>query len=122
MNPAPIAVPSDISIDSLIEDYVYAHHHRWFPVIDGGRVVGSASTREAASVDRGLWHTTPVSRIMTALAAAGIVSPDLDLMTAQMQRSGASRLIVVRNGHMVGLLLSRDIVRELALRRELARA
>jgi Zn-dependent protease/predicted transcriptional regulator len=123
MNRAPVAVPSNISIATMVEKYVYAHHHRWFPVIDGGRVIGSVSTREAASVDRGLWQATPVSRIMSALGPDQIVSPDLDLMTAlmRMQRSGASRLVVVRNGQMVGLLSSRDILQELALRRELAR-
>jgi len=78
-------------------------------------VIGSVGTREAAS-DRGLWHTTPSPDRM--------VSPDLDLMTAliQMQRSGASRLVVVRNGQLVGLLSSRDILQELAVRRELAHA
>ena len=38
MNPDPITVPSDVSVQAFIDDYVYRHHHRWFPVVDDGTV------------------------------------------------------------------------------------
>jgi Zn-dependent protease/predicted transcriptional regulator len=123
MNNSPIAVPSDTLISDF-EGYVYSHHHRWFPVTEDGTLVGSVSTKEVAAIDRGLWDETPVGRIMTHLTPDQLTTPESDLMHAlmQMQRGGASRLMVTRNGQrLVGLLSSRDILRELALRRELAR-
>lgn len=34
MNPDSIAVPSGLSVQDFIDDYVYRYHHRWFPVVD----------------------------------------------------------------------------------------
>jgi CBS domain-containing protein len=58
MNTNPVSVPPEISVTDLVEDYVHAQHHRWFPVIDDGFLVGTVSTREAASIPRTMWATT----------------------------------------------------------------
>jgi Zn-dependent protease/predicted transcriptional regulator len=123
MNPSPIVVRSDISIAELVEGYVYARHHRWFPVVKDGILVGSVSTREAAGIERELWPSVSVARIMVPPAPDALVSPEMDLMAAlrQLGRSGQSRLMVVRGRQLVGLLSSRDILNEIVLRQELAR-
>jgi Zn-dependent protease/predicted transcriptional regulator len=121
MNASPIVVPSDISVAELVENYVYAHHHRWFPVTENGTLVGSVSTREAAALARDLWPGTPVAHIMLAPAPDALVAPETDLMQAlrQLGHSGESRLMVVRDRRLVGLLSSRDILNEFVLRQEL---
>ena len=59
MNPDPITVASGTSVQDFIENSVYRYHHRWFPVVDYGTVVGSVTTRQAASLDRAVWRSVP---------------------------------------------------------------
>lgn len=121
MQTEPIAVSPDVTVAEFIDDYVYLHHHRWFPVVWHGTVAGSVDTRRAAELDRGLWRTTPVGEIMLPFAPEHAVPPETNVLAAlgQMQRGGLARLMVVRDGRLVGILSGRDILAALAVRREL---
>jgi Zn-dependent protease/predicted transcriptional regulator len=121
MNPDPITLAPDTSVQAFIDDYVYRHHHRWFPVVEDGTVVGSVAMQQAASVDRALWPTIPVRRIMRPVSPDDAVEPDTDAYTAlmQMRRSGQSRLMVLHHGRLFGMVSSRDLLDILSLEREL---
>jgi Zn-dependent protease len=123
MNPRPIAVEAAIPIDRLIEDYVYHYHHRWFPVVRDGVVVGTVSTQEAARVPRPSWQTTSVHSIMLPLSADTVVTPETSALTAltQMRRTGQSRLVVARDGDLAGILSSRDLIAVIAFEMEMRR-
>jgi hypothetical protein len=41
MNSDAITVTRGMSVQAFIDDYVYRDHHRWFPVVDVGTVLGS---------------------------------------------------------------------------------
>ncbi|HUF78439.1 MAG TPA: site-2 protease family protein, partial [Thermoanaerobaculia bacterium] len=45
MQAEPVTVPRHISVAELVEDYVYRHHHKLYPVVDGARLVGCVTTR-----------------------------------------------------------------------------
>jgi Zn-dependent protease/predicted transcriptional regulator len=120
MNREPVTVAADVPVATFVEDYVYRHHHRWFPVAEQGRVVGSVSTREAAAVPRSEWPMTPVSAIMLPFAEEDAIDPDTALNDAwrQMRRSGRSRLMVVRAGRLLGILSSSDVLELIALHQQ----
>jgi Zn-dependent protease len=121
MSPKPIVVPAAISVQDFIEDYVYSRHHRWFPISDDGTVIGTVTTQQAAAVDRALWPTMSVMQIMRSLTAEDVVDPGTDAFKALglMRGSGRSRLLVMHNGVLVGILSSRDLVDALSLEQEL---
>jgi Zn-dependent protease/predicted transcriptional regulator len=121
MNPDPIAVAPELSVQAFIDDYVYRFHHRWFPVVDNGMVVGSITTKQAATVDRSDWLAVPVGRIMRPLSRDDAVTPETTAFTAltQMRSTGQSRLMVLRNGALLGILSSRDLLEVLSLEQEL---
>jgi predicted transcriptional regulator len=123
MNPDPITVPSDVSVQAFIEDYVYRHHHRWFPVVDDGTVVGSVTLQQAASMDRTLWPAVPIGQIMRHLSPEDAVGPDTDSFATlmQMRRTGQSRLMVLHHGRLFGMVSSRDLLDILSLEQELHR-
>lgn len=116
MSRQPVAVPSDLPIAAFVEDFVYRHHHRWFPVEADGRVIGSVSTREAAAVPRIDWPGRVVGAIMRPLSDDDRIDPNAGLITAwqQMQRTRRSRLMVMRAHHLVGILSSRDVLNLIA--------
>ena len=47
-------------------DYVYRHHYKMFPVVDGGRLVGCVGLRDIKELPRERWGTTPISAVMSA--------------------------------------------------------
>ena len=123
MNTDPITVASGASVQTFIDDYVYRYHHRWFPVVDDGTVVGSMAMQQAASMDRALWPVVPVGQVMRPLSPDDVVGPDANAFAAlaQMRRTGQSRLMVLHHGRLFGMVSSRDLLDVLALEQELHR-
>jgi len=121
MNRDPIAVVPNISIAAFIDDFVYRHHHRSFPVTRQGLLAGCVGTEQAAKIDRSAWSTTPVERIMAPCGPEDVVGPKADALAAlaQMRRSGRSRLWVVEEGRLVGVLSLHDMLELLAVKLEL---
>lgn len=120
MNRQPITVQADLPVAAFVEEHVYRHHHRWFPVEREGRVVGAVSTKEAAAVPRQEWPATPVGSIMRPVGEEDTIGPDAALTEAwrRMRRSGRSRLMVVRGGRLEGILSSRDVLELIAVRQQ----
>ena len=123
MNPDPITVTPGASVQTFIDDYVYRYHHRWFPVVDDGEVVGSVEMRQAASIDRALWPTVPLAQIMRPLSPDDVIGPDTNASTTlmQMRRTGQSRLMILHNGRLFGVVSSRDLLDALSIEQELHR-
>jgi Zn-dependent protease len=55
MNRRPITVPPDLSVREFVEDYVYRHHHKVFPVVRDGRLLGCITTAQVGAIDGEQW-------------------------------------------------------------------
>ncbi len=121
MTQQPIAVSPQTSITSLVEDFIYRHHHRTFPVASQGNLIGMVGTEQVAAIDREAWPMTPVGQIMVPTNRDDVVSPEMDALAAlaQMRRSGHSRLYVVEQGRLVGILSLHDVLALLSAKLEL---
>ena len=122
MTPDPVSVPPDLPIDRFIEDYLYRHHHREFPVTRNGVLLGSIGTRQVAALDRSLWPQTAVSAATVACTPEDVIAPEAGALAAitQMSGSGRSHLFVVRRGRLVGIISQRDLMALLSVKLELA--
>jgi CBS domain-containing protein len=121
LNDSPIAVAPTVDLQHWVDDYVYRFHHRSFPVVTDGHLEGLITTRALSQVPRHDWSQHTVSEVMSQdLEEITIpVSADaLDALT-KMQRTGASRLLVVDGDALVGLITLKDMLRLLNLRLEL---
>ncbi len=121
MTAQPITVPADASIDTFVEDFVYRYHHRSFPVASDGVLQGCVGTEQAASIERAAWSRTRVRQIMARCPPEEMVGPQTGALAAlaQMRRSGRSRLWVVDQGRLVGVLSLRDVMQLLSTKLEL---
>lgn len=121
MKQEPIAVPPDISVAEFIEEFVYRRHHRSFPVTRQGLLEGCVGTEQAAKVDRSAWARTSVREIMRPCSDAELVHSDTPALEAlvQMRRHGLSRLWVVEDGRLIGVLSLRDMMELLSAKLEL---
>ncbi len=121
MKPDPVAVPRALSVAELVEDFIYRYHFKMYPVVDGDRLLGCVTTRQVKELPREEWTRQTVGAITEPCSAANTVSPDTDALEAlaTMNREGASRLLVVENGRLAGIIALKDLLRFLALKVEL---
>ncbi len=121
MEPNPMTVPPAISVEELIEDYVYRYHYKMFPVVEDGRLVGCVSTREAKEIPREEWSRRTVGEVATQCSAQNTIAPDADSLEAlsTMNKTGASRLMVLDGDRLVGIISLKDMLKFLSLKIEL---
>ncbi|HYB58021.1 MAG TPA: site-2 protease family protein [Alphaproteobacteria bacterium] len=117
----PVTVPSGITLQALVEDYVYAHHHEQFPVVDGDRLIGSVGVRQLKATPRESWPHRTVAEIAEPSSDDNTVDAETDAAKALslMTRSGRSRLLVTERGRLVGILALKDLLALLSLKIEL---
>jgi len=116
-------VPATISIGDLVHEYVMRTDERAFPVLqDGGQLIGLVCLDDVRKVPRRDWDTTRVRDIMTPMRQVAVVAPDEDAGEAFAVLTGrdVNQVPVVQDGHLVGMLRRRDVLRWLQLHADLA--
>jgi Zn-dependent protease/predicted transcriptional regulator len=121
MKTDPIAVPAGISIATLVDDYLYRHQHKMFPVVEGDRLVGCVGLREVKTVPREQWASTTVREIAQGSSEATSTHPDADALEvlSLMNRTQNSRLLVTDGGRLVGVVTLKDMLKFLSLKLDL---
>jgi CBS domain-containing protein len=121
MNDAPVTVPSELTLDRMVEDYIYEHHHKLFPVVDDGTLFGCVTTAQIKSVPREQWSQKLVSDVAESCSDDNTISPDTDAVEAlsQMRRNDAGRLMVVQDRKLVGIVALKDMLSFLSMKIEL---
>ncbi len=121
INKDPVTVQTDISIQELVENYVYAHNFKMFPVLDGERLVGCITTKQIKQVPREQWKNKRVGDVAVACSSDNTISPSVDATKALsvMSQSGQSRIMVVERNRLVGIITLKDMLRFLSLKIEL---
>jgi len=124
METDPVTVPRAISVEQLVEEYVYRYHFKMFPVVDGERLVGCVTTRQIKELPREEWDRTSVGALASACADDNTVAPDADAMAAlaTMNQNQASRLMVVDGDRLLGILTLKDLLQFFSLKIELEKA
>ncbi len=117
-----MTVPPETTIEQLLEDYVYRHHHKLLPVTSGRDLVGCVTVADVKQVPRERRATTTVGEVATPCSARNTVRPDMAVreLVMQMGRPGAaSRYMVVEDGRLLGVISLRDLNDYVALKLEL---
>ena len=116
-----LTVPPDISVEQLVEEYVYKYHFKMFPVVQDGKLTGCITTRTLKEVPRAQWQNSTVGEITTQCSRDIAVNPDMDVTRclAVMNRTGNSRLIVIENDKLVGVITLKDILGYISVKADL---
>ncbi|MBD3347684.1 MAG: CBS domain-containing protein [Candidatus Eisenbacteria bacterium] len=118
-----VAVPPDITLSELIDSYLLRHHYTAYPVVESGRPLGVISVGLVKRVPRATWRSTTVREAMQPVSEEIALSPDDALPEAmhKMSVSGLSKLLVIEDEELVGVVTKRDIATYLQIRSDLSR-
>jgi Zn-dependent protease/predicted transcriptional regulator len=121
MKSDPITVRSDVSIEMLVEEYVYKYHFKMFPVVDDNTLLGCIRTREIKDLPKDKWAKFTVRDLSIGCSEENSIHPDVGAMAAlsRMKQSGQSRLMVVENSTLAGIITLKDLLQYLSLKVEL---
>jgi Zn-dependent protease/CBS domain-containing protein len=118
-----VAVPADVSVQELIEDYLIRTGHRSFPVMDGERVLGVVSLESIRSVPPAERAQVRVRDRLERAGEERRIAPDAPLSEAiaAMHETGTRRLLVAdAAGRMVGFLTGTGLARFVEMQQALA--
>lgn len=121
MVPNPVTVPPALSISQLVNDYVYRYHYKMFPVVSAGTPVGCVTLNQVKEFPAPEWDRHTVGEISSGNLADTTVAPDTDAVKALsiMNRTGNTRLMVVHNGELVGIVSLKDLLKFLSIKLDL---
>jgi Zn-dependent protease/CBS domain-containing protein len=121
MTSDPITVTPSLPLDEFVHDYVYRHHFKMFPVVDDGRLLGCVTTRQVKEVPRDAWADRTVGDVVDGCSDANSVHADADAMDAlkMMNHNQVSRVMVVDDGELLGMLSLKDLLEFLSLKLDL---
>lgn len=116
-----ISVQPSLLLKDFVEQYVYTQHHKLYPVMVGGRLLGMVTTRGVKAVPQEQWAETSVGEITEPCTDDNCATPNLDAMQALtlMHRTGRGRMLVVESGELLGIVSLKDLMSFLGLKLDL---
>lgn len=121
MRADPVTVDPRMTIREFVDEIVYTHQHKMYPVVEGDRLIGCVTREDVKRVPREEWEARLVGEILSPCTRDNTVEPHVDAMDAfaRLQRTGSSRLMVVEDGRLVGVLALKDLMGLLSLKIDL---
>lgn len=118
-----VTIDARCSVESLVNEYFLVYGYGGFPVVLDSEIVGVVSLSDVKAVDRADWKTLSVGDIMDPIEDRLSIRPDEDATVAlnRMIRDEISRLVVVQDHQLRGLLTKKGISRFLQIKMELGR-
>jgi Zn-dependent protease/predicted transcriptional regulator len=121
MNVEPITISPDTSIEELVEHYIYKYHYKMYPVVQADKtLLGCIAIQRVKEIPREQWRHRTVSELMQSCSTDNTICPDEDAMEAlaKMSRTQLSRLMVVRDGRLEGIITLKDMLGFLSMKME----
>jgi Zn-dependent protease len=109
MRAPPDSVPADMSLADVLRDYLRGRQHDAFPVVEGGRVIGTISMSSARRIG-GRDPLRPARDGIVPLAATRSVRVD-DGLDDVLELLGGQEGMVLDDGRLVGSIAPQDIER-----------
>jgi Zn-dependent protease/predicted transcriptional regulator len=121
MKSEPVTVSPSLSIEDLVEDYIYKHHYKMYPVVEGGKLIGCVTINQVKEIPKEERDKRKVAELAQSCSEKNTIGPDEDAMQALsiMRKNRASRLMVAEDGKLVGMISLKDMMGLLSLKIDL---
>jgi Zn-dependent protease/CBS domain-containing protein len=121
MTKNPISIPSDISIQEFVDQYVYQTYHHLYPVTEKEILLGYVSLREVKLTPHENWKKVHVKEIMIPISQFKTVSPETSALEALdlLNQTEMPILLVVKGKRLIGILTAQDLFKLISIKLEL---
>lgn len=121
MNSELVTVPPDISVADLVDRYIYKHHYKMYPVQEEGKLIGCVTINQIKGIPVDERKKKRVADLAINCNQDNTISPDEDAMKAlsKMNQSKSSRLMVVEDGRLIGMIALKDMMKLLSIKVDL---
>jgi predicted transcriptional regulator len=122
MNRNLVSVPPDITVQDLVDNYIYKYHRKMFPVVtDSQQLVGCVSTEQVKKLPRSEWSQHNLREIAQPCSRQNTITPDTDAakVLSIIGRAEDSPLLVVENDQLVAFVSPQDLLHFLSIKLEL---
>lgn len=116
-----VSINGDILLKSLIDDYFLKYRYSSYPVTDGESVIGLISIKNVKDVPGDRWGNTRANEAMMPIGDSLVAKPEEEavLVLNRMLKEGVSKVVVVKEGRLLGLLTLQDIMRLFKIKTDL---
>lgn len=114
----PPTVSPDVTVSTMVQECIVGTDDYGFPVVnEAGTLLGIVTLQDVRGLPRQEWDRTYVRNIMTPAERLIVVHPGEDASDAlnELLQRDIRQLPVMEDGHMVGLVRRRDIMRWLQI-------
>jgi Zn-dependent protease/predicted transcriptional regulator len=121
MKTEPISVSPSLTVEQLVNDYFYKYHYKMFPVSNGDGLIGCVGLKQVKEMPREEWNRHVVEDVVVPCSGENAISPQTDALQALslMNRTGNSRLMVVDENRLLGIVTLKDMLKFLSLKIDL---
>jgi len=124
MNVDLVTVSPSTSVQELVDDYIYRYHHKLYPVVSDGHLLGCVSLNQVKQIPKQEWAIHRVSELVRQCDNGNTINASADAIDAlsRMSTEHVSRLMVVKDEQLVGMVSLKDLLKFLSLKLELETA
>lgn len=118
-----VTIASNITIEAAVNEYFLKYGYGGFPVVDNGKFLGILTLKEIKNVPKERWKDVSISDVFTPHDKRWEVSEDVDAINALelMISEDKGRLVVTKEGNVIGLITRSGIVRYVQIMGEIRR-
>ncbi len=118
MKPDLVTIAPSTTLEEMMEKYVYKYHYKMFPVTEGGKLRGVVTINKLKDIPREEWGRRTVGEIADTCTEGNTIHPDTDATKAleKMNKTGNSRLMVLDQDRLIGILALKDMLKFLSIK------
>jgi CBS domain-containing protein len=122
MRPQPITVEAHRTLREVADQFFLRYPYKAYPVVRDGEFVGMLTLGALQGTDRDRWDVVRAGDLVGGPGPAPVAHPREPVLQAlrKLAASGQSRLPIVEDGRLVGLLCGRDLLDLMEIRAGLA--
>lgn len=121
MTTNPVTVDPSATIRSIVDDFLYRYPYKFYPVVREGHLLGCLTLDQIRQIPREEWDQRTAGSVAQPCSGDNMIPPQTDAAQAlsTMNRNQLSRLMVVEDGELLGIVALRDLMRFLSRKLEL---
>jgi Zn-dependent protease len=121
MDRSPLSVGPDITVSTLVQDYIYRLNRKFVIIAEDGQAIGFAGPEQIKQVPQSQWHDTYVRTIAARFTHDTVVLPSAPAFEAlrKLQTNGVGHLAVLEGSRLIGTVSEANFVNYMSVREAL---